>query len=129
MSLYADEALVLALIVSVVCTILALVFIMPEKRRERLTGVWRFLHDLFQFRWMIVEKLLKGLYLFGTLFFVAFGFFLLFTYDAVIGVFLLLLAPIALRLVHELVLLFVMLVKNVMELNGKLSQKPDRPAE
>ena len=129
MSLYADEALVLALIVSVVCTILALVFIMPEKRRERLTGVWRFLHDLFQFRWMIVEKLLKGLYLFGTLFFVAFGFFLLFTYDAVIGVFLLLLAPIALRLVHELVLLFVMLVKNVMELNGKLPQKPDRPAE
>ena len=50
--------LVIALVLAVVATVLAFIFLVPEKRREKLNAFGKFLHDAFNFKYLIVEKVL-----------------------------------------------------------------------
>lgn len=45
-------------ILAIVATVLAYVFIVPEKRREKLNAFSKFLHDTCNFKYLIVEKIL-----------------------------------------------------------------------
>lgn len=45
-------------ILAIVATVLAYVFIVPEKRREKLNAFGKFLHDTCNFKYLIVEKIL-----------------------------------------------------------------------
>ena len=49
-------------ILAIVATVLAYVFIVPEKRREKLNAFGKFLHDTCNFKYLIVEKILQALY-------------------------------------------------------------------
>ena len=53
-------------ILAIVATVLAYVFIVPEKRREKLNAFGKFLHDTCNFKYLIVEKILQALYIFFT---------------------------------------------------------------
>ena len=43
-------------ILAVVATVLAYVFIVPEKRREKLNAFGKFLHDTCNFKYLIVDS-------------------------------------------------------------------------
>lgn len=137
-----ETAYVLGLIFALVCTVLVFIFITPDKKRETLNPFFKFLHDLFNFKWLIIEKILKALYIFSTLFTVGSGFFLLFAgvrdyFDDFhsafgMGLVFLILGPIFVRLVYEGLIMGVLLVKNAIQANSRLGilvsqNAPDAP--
>lgn len=125
-------SLILAIIISIVGAILAFVLIVPDKKRNGLNKFFKFLHDLFNFKFLTIEKILQVLYIISTIFVIVYGFFSLFLFvpksffsDEVvwmgwIGLLLMVLGPIAIRLVFECLMMFVILVKNTNQINNKL---------
>lgn len=116
---------VLALILAIVATVLAFIFIVPEKRREKLNSFGKFLHDTCNFRYLVIEKILQALYILLTAFVMLNGFFMLFQSVGGIwlggyGILVIVLGPIAIRLSYELLMMVVILVKNVISINSKL---------
>lgn len=117
---------IISVLVSLVCSILVWVLVMPEKRRPTLNAFFTFVSDVFNFRSLLIEKILKFTYLFFTLFAILFGFlaFVVSLDDgraALIGLLVMILGPIVLRLIYELSMMAVLLVKNVIEINNKMS--------
>ena len=128
----------LALVFAIVATVLAFVFIVPEKKRSRLNGFGKFLHDTVNFKFLIVEKILQALYILLTAFVILLGFFMLFYvqdyyYDTVwfggYGILVMILGPIVIRLIYEFLMMAVLLVKNVIQINNKLKSESDQSAE
>ena len=117
---------IISALVSLVCSILVWVLVMPEKKRPTLNAFFTFVSDVFNFRSLLIEKILKFTYLLLTLFAILFGFcaFVVSINDgraALIGLLVMILGPIALRLIYELSMMAVLLVKNVIEINNKMS--------
>ena len=93
---------------AIVATVLAYVFIVPEKRREKLNAFGKFLHDTCNFKYLIVEKILQALYIFFTADMIILGFFMLFAapedyfgnrhWLGVYGILTMILGPIMIRL-------------------------------
>lgn len=67
-----------AILFAIAATVLAFIFIVPEKRREKLNAFGKFLHDTCNFKYLVVEKLLQALYIFATSLVILNGFFMLF---------------------------------------------------
>ncbi len=119
-----------AAILAVAATVLALIFIVPEKRRSKLNAFGKFVQDTLNFKYLIVEKILQAFYILATAFTVLSGFFMLFmvvgndwtgrTWLGGYGLLLMLLGPIVIRLAYELIMMLVLLVKNVISINTKL---------
>ena len=65
--------LVIAAVLAIAATVLAFIFIVPEKRREKMNAFGRFLQDLCSFKFLVVEKILQALYIFSTAFIVLYG--------------------------------------------------------
>lgn len=129
---------IIAGVFAIVATVLAFVFIVPEKKRSQLNSFGKFLHDTVNFKFLIVEKILQALYIFLTAFVILLGFVMLFYvqdyyYRTVwyggYGILLMILGPIAIRLVYEFLMMAILLVKNVIQINSKLksdeSEKED----
>lgn len=66
-----------AILFAIAATVLAFIFIVPEKRREKLNAFGKFLHDTCNFKYLVVEKLLQALYIFATSLVILNGFFML----------------------------------------------------
>ena len=117
-------------ILAVVATVLAYVFIVPESRREKLNAFGKFLHDTFNFKHLIVEKILQALYIFFTADLIILGFFMLFAapedffghrhWLGGYGILIMILGPILIRLIYELLMMAILLLKNVISINNKL---------
>lgn len=124
---------VAAVFLAITATVLAFIFIVPEKRRARLNSFGKFLHDTCNFKYLIVEKILQALYIFLTCFVLLCGFFMLFRvnywgeWQGLYGILIMVIGPIAIRLVYELAMMLVLLVKNVISINNKLSGKSGDP--
>ena len=124
---------VVAAVLAVVATVLAYIFIVPDKKREKLNPFCKFLHDTCNFKYLIVEKILQALYIFMTVYVIMTGFFLLFTVREVwygerqwmggVGILIMVLGPIVVRMAYELLMMAILLVKNVMEINRKLADQ------
>lgn len=117
---------IISALVSLVCSILIWVLVMPEKKRPTLNAFFTFVSDVFNFRSLLIEKILKFTYLLLTLFAILFGFlaFVVSIDDgraALIGLLVMILGPIVLRLIYELSMMAVLLVKNVIEINNKMA--------
>lgn len=126
--------LILAAVFAIVATVLAFVFIVPEAKRDRLGKFGKFLHDTVNFKYLIIEKILRALYIFATSYIILQGFFMLFYVERSYswfgdnynkwyggyGLLLMILGPIAVRLVYELLMMSILLIKNVIQINGKL---------
>ena len=124
---------VIAVILAITATVLAFIFIVPDKRREKLNKFGKFIHDTLNFKYLIVEKILQALYIFFTAFVILAGFFMLFivtdgwlsggVWLGGYGILLMIFGPIVIRLFYEFVMMFVLLVKNVIKINSKLKNQ------
>ena len=132
----------LGTIAALVCTILCVILVTPVKKRDTLPKFFRFLHDIFNFRSLLIEKILKFFYVLSTLLTIFVGFFMLFSgYEkysynwyggeystgfkscAGYGILLMILGPIVIRLVYEGAMLAIIAVKNIIEINNKLKNQ------
>lgn len=119
---------VIATVLAIVVTVLAFIFIVPEKRREKLNAFGKFLHDTCNFKYLVVEKILQALYIFATAAVILNGFFMLFTvafgtWLGGYGILVMILGPIVVRLVYELLMMLIILIKNVISINNKLKNQ------
>ena len=130
-----EAFLIISVLLAIVATVLALIFIVPEKRREKLNAFGRFLHDTLNFKYLIIEKILQTLYIFATAYIILSGFFMLFqktpdygfgyggTWLGGYGILMMILGPIIIRLIYELLMMSIILVKNVISINSKLKNQ------
>lgn len=125
-----------AAVLSIVAVIAAFIFIVPQKKRTKLNHIGRIVHDIFNFRSLIVEKIYQGLYIFYTAFVIISGFFMLFySYTDYLGnshwmggygFLLIFFGPIVVRVIFECVMMAFLLVKNVISINNKLRTPNNR---
>ncbi len=133
----ANIAAILGVIFAIVATVLAVIFILPESRARKMNKFLFFLHNLVNFRALLIDKILKVCYIFSTCTVVLIGFFMLFSVEEVIvgwgdvekqwlgltGLLLMIFGPIVVRIAYEFMMMFVLLVGNVNSINGKLADK------
>ena len=127
---------VLSVLGAIAATVLALIFIVPEKKANRLGSFGKLIHDIANFKFLIIEKVLQASYIFATAAVVLMGFFMLFyiepgyssryysypaTWYGGYGILFMLLGPIAVRLAYEVIMMFILLVKNVIQINNKMA--------
>lgn len=123
----------LTLLFGLTGAIAAFVLLVPESRRAELKHPFAvFLHNLFNFKILLIEKILKFFYVCSTFLAIFMGFFMLFwveydEYRGYYGLFVLFFMPIAVRLVYEGIMLFVLLVQNTIDINKKI-EKPKNGA-
>jgi len=122
-----------AVIISIILTILLAILVVPEKRRNGLPKFFQVIHDICDFKGLLLEKVLKILYIFSTINVMLTGIFTWFSggynfgMTFLTGLLILVLGPILVRLAYEFLMLFVLLVKNVIQINNKLNGKSDNP--
>lgn len=122
-----DVLIVFSLILSLAAAIAAFILIVPDSKRRQFTGFLRMLHDILNFKQLLIEKILKFCYIFFTVFAVLSGFFGSFQYmeyDAGEGLLIMLasltLIPLLIRVIFEFSMMAILLVKNVIDINKKL---------
>lgn len=119
-----NVATILGIILALLSTVAAYIFIIPESRRKNLNKFLKILHDILTFKQLLIETILRFLYIFATLACISIGFFMLFSVEygqSMFGIGLLMIigAPILLRLIFELFMLTFIQVKNLIEINKK----------
>lgn len=136
---------VVALILTLAATVYLCAAVLPAHKNGHLPRFLQHLHDLFLFKKLYLEVILRFLYLFSTCLCIFFGFLLIFSrtsyyshslfsvtahYEgtAMQGILLLILGPIVLRILFELLMLLILAVKNLMEMNHKLGKVVPPPA-
>ena len=123
---------------TIVLTILAYKFIIPEKKRAGLNKLGQFLHDIFNFKFLIIEKVLQFFYVLATIACVCVGLSMIFGVTAyewrdkiysewygLYGILTAVVGPFAIRLSYEIFMMGVLLVKNVMQINKKLKAQTE----
>lgn len=113
-------ALIIGLIVALVATVIIYLFVMPERGRDKLPGFLGFLHDFFNFKTLMVEKIIRVLNVFCSVGCIAVGIFLLFGSNFVWGILLIIFGPLVVRVIYELMMLKILQVQNVISINRKL---------
>ena len=107
------------MLLALVAAVLICVFILPEKRRARLTGFLAKVHEFVNFNVLIVEKLLKILYILCTCVTVFFGVFVLFSINALSGLLIIVIGSVLIRVGYEMTMLLIIGVNNLIQLNRK----------
>lgn len=128
--------LVVGILLALALTVLAFIFVVPEKKRTKLGKIGALLHDTFNFKFLIIEKIIQALYIFSTFACIACGLCMLFGVSIYIsdyysnffwyggyGLLVMIGGPIVLRIVFELTMMFLLLVKNVMQINSKIKSE------
>ncbi len=124
----------IGVVATIVATILAYMYIIPEKKRAGLNKLGQFLHDIFNFKFLIIEKVLQFFYVLATISCICCGLAMIFGFTAyesysgkvytdwygIYGILTAIIGPIFIRLTYELLMLGLLLVKNVMQINKKL---------
>lgn len=133
---------VIAAILAIGATVVAFILLLPEKKRPKLNKFLGTVADILNFKHLFVEKILKAIYVFATAFAIIFGFLMLFSfvrYDywgysgvhwyGYQGLIIMIGGPIVIRIVYEILMMFILLVKNTIEINKKLSAANAAPCE
>lgn len=126
----------IGIVATIVFTILAYIHIIPEKKRANLNKLGQFLHDIFNFKFLIIEKVLQFFYVLATIACVCMGLSMIFGYTAyewrnkvysewygIYGILAAIVGPFAIRLAYEMIMMGLLLVKNVMQINKKLKSQ------
>lgn len=98
-----------------------LVYFLFIKSDNKLSDNMQKLKDLLDFKIMLIEPILKIVYLMLTIFIILVSFSLI-TVNFLAFILVLVLGPIGIRIAYELALIMVMLWKNTKEINDKLKQ-------
>ena len=128
----------IGIVATIFFTVLAYKHIIPEKKRAGLNKLGQFLHDVFNFKFLIIEKVLQFFYVLATIACVCLGLSMIFGFTAyewrdkiysdwygIYGILAAIVGPIAIRLSYELIMMGLLLVKNVMQINKKLKSQVD----
>ena len=99
-------------------------FLTSSKQEQSLKGGLRWLKDFLTFRKIYLEAVLRFLYILTTCAIVATGFLMIFE-RGWRGLLLMIVGPVAVRIVYELLMLFIVLVKNVMEINNSIQGRTE----
>ena len=118
----AGTVMAILLLLAVVLTVLAFIFIVPENRREKLNAFGKFLHDTCNFNYLLIEKILQALYIFLTVFAILMGLYTL-VHNFWVGLALMIIMPIAIRLIYEFLMMAVLLLKHVIMIDNKLKNQ------
>ncbi len=129
-----NAAYILGILSAIAATVLAFIFILPEKKRAALPAALKQIADILDFRTLFLEKIVKALYLFLTFSCICVGLLMLISvnygyYTDVwmggVGLLTMIVGPIVIRILFEITMLFILLVQNVMEINKKLSARSE----
>lgn len=128
----------LGIVSSIAAVVLMYIFIFPEKKLARLPALIQRIVKILNFGELFLEKFLRFIYILATVTSVVVGAFMLFGFSHYKGIYanstnwyggwgilLMILGPIALRLVFEVFMMFILLVKNTIEINQKLKNQND----
>ena len=115
-----NTALIIGIIVAIIVTVLMYMFVIPDRKRQNLPGFLQFVHDIVNFKTMLLETVLKLLYVFCTIGCICVGILLLFGSTFWVGLIVFIIGPLVLRIIFELIMLFVLQVQNVISINRKL---------
>ena len=116
---------------ALVATILLCVFVVPESKGQSLQGSLLVLHDIFNFKNLLLEKIIKVIYVFATCICVFIGFFMMFASNdyyyynestLLQGILTMVIGPIFVRVTYELLMMTILLVRNVISINNKLTE-------
>ena len=124
---------VIGIIAAIVLTVLICIFILPEKKREGLGKFGKVLSDLFNFKYLCIEVIMKVLYIFSTLACICWGVAQIFGFSyvdvmgqksfhwyGIEGILTAIIGAVVIRVIYELMMLTILLVKNVIQINGKM---------
>ena len=114
---------IILLVVSFVATVLIGILVVPNRAAKK-GGIGSALHNIVNFKGLLIEKIIKYLYIFTTVFSIAASIYLIFK-NPLTGIISLIVTPIALRLTFELLMMFILLVTNVIEIRRHLTDRPD----
>lgn len=126
-----NAAYILGILSAIAATVLAFVFILPDKKKAALPDALKKIADILDFRTLFLEKIIKALYLFLTFACICVGLFMLISVNygfytdmwmGGIGLLIMVVGPIVIRILFESAMLFILLVQNVIEINSKLSK-------
>lgn len=131
---------ILGFIFALAAAILAFIFIVPDKKRAKLNKFGKFLHDLCNFKFLIIEKILQFCYVFATAFTLIAGFFMLFQVETSYwgystewvgyrGLLMIIVGPISVRIAYEIFMLALIAVKNIIQINNKLKNQHDNSVD
>ena len=130
-----DTAAILGGLAGLILTIVLYIKVLPKK----LDGTFanskaQWLHNFFHFKKLYLEEIIRFTYVLSTVTCVCVGACLVLGYQevwawrtttrestALIGFLVMIIGPIALRLAYEGIMMLILLVKNTMEINNKLS--------
>ena len=122
-------AVVLGIILGVAATVFLYCCIIPKRFDGTFKNkFFQIVHDYFNFKTLYIEIALKFIFVVATVLVICIGFFLLFaksfgTSTFLMGLSTMIFGPVALRLTYEAIMMFVMLVRNTIEINNKLSNQ------
>ena len=130
-------AIVGVVVLAVALTALLVVLVTPQEKDGKLPYFFQLLHDLFNPKKLVIEKILQVIDVFFTclsvligLYYLLAGFFHMDLMTVLAGLFLILIVPALVRLAYELILLLVIQVKTTREINQKLGRLlPPEPEE
>ena len=126
-------AYILGFVFAIAATVAAYIFVVPAKKRDGLNNFLKWVHDLCQFKSLMIEQILKALYIFNTALVIIAGFFMLFVVEGIwlgwMGLLFIIFGPIFVRLTFEGLMLGILLLKNTMEINDKLVPQSGSRAE
>ncbi|MDD5923728.1 MAG: zinc ribbon domain-containing protein [Clostridia bacterium] len=126
---------VLGVMLALAATVLAVIFILPEKKATSKNAFVRFLHKLISFKSLLLDKILKILYIFSTAFVILTGVLMLFGFENLFGEYsyylrptwlggygllLIFVGPIVVRILYESLMMFILLVRNTIDIRNKL---------
>ena len=127
---------ILAACLALPAAVLAFIFIVPEKKREKMGKFGKLLHDICNFKFLIIEKIFQFFYVLSTAFCFISGFFMLFWVEryswyygsssvwmGYYGLLVMILGPIAVRIAYESMMLVLIAIKNIIQINNKLKNQ------
>lgn len=117
---------IVALILSIIGGIL--VYFLFIKTNNKLSDNLKKLRDLLDFRIMLIEPILKIVYLIGTIFIILFSFNFI-TINFISFLLILIIGPVIIRIVYEAALILVMIWKNTKIISDNTKKEKDKEKE
>lgn len=117
---------IVALILSIIGGIL--VYFLFIKTNNKLSDNLKKLRDLLDFRIMLIEPILKIIYLIGTIFIILFSFNFI-TINFISFLLTLIIGPVIIRIVYESALILVMIWKNTKIISDNTKKEKDKDKE
>ena len=135
---YISVVSVIATILALAATIVMFILVFPQKRKDKLNGFFKTVRKLLSSEYLLIEKILHFLYVFSTILSILLGVLMLFWFETrysysyyydydsytrwygYYGILMLVFGPIMLRVIYEIFMMFINLVKNTMDIRNHL---------